>query len=74
MNYNVGSATLGLNVSIGGYNDKLHVLAHHVLERVKTLEIKEERLKVMKEDVRTLLCPKFQRECTDYSCLLLFIA
>lgn len=47
----------GLFIGVGGYNDKLDVLLQHVLDRVKSLEIKPDRLSVMKEEVRILrLC------------------
>ena len=34
-----------------GYNDKLHVLAKDVLEKAKFLQVKPERLEVMKDQV-----------------------
>lgn len=55
INYDFGSTSLGLYMSLSGYNDKLHVLSHHVLEKIKNLEIKEDRLKVMKEQVFNII-------------------
>ena len=52
LRYDLGSTTLGLYMSLSGYNDKLHVLAQHVLEKIKNLEIRKDRLEVMKEQVR----------------------
>ncbi|KAI5119937.1 hypothetical protein M0805_002126 [Coniferiporia weirii] len=52
LNYDFGATMLGVYISLSGYNDKLHVLAQHVLEKVKGLEIKEDRLAVMKEQVK----------------------
>ncbi len=41
----------GLYVSMNGYNDKVIVLVQHVLERVKQITVRPERLIVMKEEV-----------------------
>ena len=49
---NVAVSTLGIFVSVSGYNDKLHVLLRDVLERLKNVQIKADRLEVMKEQVR----------------------
>lgn len=38
-------------VHVQGYNDKLHVLLQHVLERIKTIQVKRDRVEVMKEQV-----------------------
>lgn len=51
LQYNFGSHTLGLLVALSGYNDKLPVLAHHVLEKARDITISPERLKVIKEHV-----------------------
>lgn len=51
LRYDFGATVLGLYISLGGYNDKLHVLTQHVLEKIRNLEIKEDRLEVMKEQV-----------------------
>lgn len=51
LSYEIGSTMLGFYVSISGYNDKQHVLLQHILRKVKSLEIKETRLAVMKEQV-----------------------
>ncbi|EJD02250.1 uncharacterized protein FOMMEDRAFT_109506 [Fomitiporia mediterranea MF3/22] len=52
LDYNFGSTALGLYINLSGYNDKLHVLAQHVLKKAKNLEIKEDRLAVMKEKAK----------------------
>ena len=49
--YSFSQHSLGLYVVLHGYNDKLHVLAKDVLERVKTLKVKPERLAVMMDQV-----------------------
>ena len=36
---------------MSGYNDKLHVLLLDVLERAKKLQVKQERLEVVREEV-----------------------
>ncbi|EMD38222.1 hypothetical protein CERSUDRAFT_82469 [Gelatoporia subvermispora B] len=52
LSYNFASQMLGLYVTLTGYNDKLHVLAHHVLERARSLQIVPERLQVMKDQAK----------------------
>ncbi|EJD02194.1 insulin-degrading enzyme [Fomitiporia mediterranea MF3/22] len=52
LDYTFGSTILGLYINLSGYNDKLHVLAQHVLEKAKSLEIREDRLAVMKEKAK----------------------
>ncbi len=42
---------MGLAVSVGGYNDKLDVLLQRLLEKARNLEIKPDRLDVIKEEV-----------------------
>jgi secreted Zn-dependent insulinase-like peptidase len=51
LQYTFASHSLGLWVTLSGYNDKLPVLAHHVLEKIKDIEVDPERLRVMKEQV-----------------------
>lgn len=43
-----------MSVSVSGYNDKLHVLLLDVLERMKGLQVKEDRLVVVREEVSNL--------------------
>lgn len=52
LSYNFGAHSLGLYVTLSGYNDKLHVLAKDVLKRAKALKVNPERLDVMKDQVR----------------------
>ncbi|KAH9950188.1 insulin-degrading enzyme [Amylocystis lapponica] len=52
LTYNFAGQTLGLYITLSGYNDKLHVLARDVLERAKNLQIKADRLAVMKEQAK----------------------
>ena len=51
LRYHLASHKLGVSVTVSGYNDKLHVLLQDVLERMKTLQVKEERLEVVREEV-----------------------
>jgi hypothetical protein len=51
LEYSFASHTQGLWVTLSGYNDKLPVLAHHVLERIKDIKVDPERLRVIKEHV-----------------------
>ena len=52
LNYNFGQQNLGVFVTLNGYNDKLRVLAHHVFEKAKTLQVKLDRLNLKKEEMR----------------------
>lgn len=52
LTYNLSGQSLGLYVTLNGYNDKLHVLAKDVLERAKNLKVQPDRLAVMKDQVR----------------------
>lgn len=53
LHYSVSSHRGGIVVSTNGYNDKLGVLLDTVLERLKTLVIKPDRLEIMREQVRS---------------------
>ncbi|KAI0362448.1 insulin-degrading enzyme [Trametes cingulata] len=52
LSYHFGGHALGLYMTLSGYNDKLHVLAKDVLERVRTLKVNPERLAVMKDQAK----------------------
>lgn len=52
LSYNFASHSLGTYITVNGYNDKLFVLMQHLLEKIKGLQVKQERLHVMKEQVR----------------------
>ena len=47
--YNFISSTIGVYLFISGYNDKLHVLLKAILERAKTLQVKQDRLDIIRE-------------------------
>ncbi|KAE9393629.1 insulin-degrading enzyme [Gymnopus androsaceus JB14] len=49
LSYNCYSHTKGIFVTLQGYNDKMSVLVRHVLEKVKNLEVLEDRMRVMIE-------------------------
>ena len=51
LQYDLGSTILGMCMTLSGYNDKLHVLAQHVLEKARNLDVREDRLAVIKENV-----------------------
>ena len=55
LRYDLVSTTLGLYMSLSGYNDKLHVLAKDVLERTRNLKVQPDRLAVMQDQVRVSL-------------------
>ena len=50
--YNFHPHSTGLIAAMSGYNDKMFVLAQHVLEKIKTLVVDPRRLEVIKESVR----------------------
>ncbi|KAG2157510.1 Metalloenzyme, LuxS/M16 peptidase-like protein [Suillus clintonianus] len=50
--FNSGSHRLGLMITLDGYNDKLPILARRVLETVRNLQVREDRLVVIKEKVK----------------------
>ncbi|KAG1761690.1 Metalloenzyme, LuxS/M16 peptidase-like protein [Suillus occidentalis] len=50
--FHCGSHHLGLMVTLDGYNEKLPVLARRVLETVRSLQVREDRLAVFKEKVK----------------------
>jgi insulysin len=52
LHYNVSSDKRALFVVCGGYNDKLHVLARRVLERIRHVDITPEQLAVVKEQYK----------------------
>ncbi|KAI0780630.1 insulin-degrading enzyme [Trametes elegans] len=52
LSYNFGGHALGCYMTLNGYNDKLHVLAKDVLERVRTLKVSPERLAVIKDQAK----------------------
>ncbi|KAG1891434.1 Metalloenzyme, LuxS/M16 peptidase-like protein [Suillus subluteus] len=50
--FHSGSHHLGLMITLDGYNEKLPVLARRVLETVRNLQVREDRLVVIKEKVK----------------------
>ncbi|KAI8989729.1 insulin-degrading enzyme [Trametes punicea] len=52
LSYYFGAHSLGLYVTLNGYNEKLHVLAKHVLERARNLEVRSDRLDVIKDQAK----------------------
>jgi insulysin len=49
LDYSVISHSMGLEISVSGYNDKLAVLLEKVLLTMRDLEIKEDRFEIIKE-------------------------
>ncbi|KAJ4493396.1 Metalloenzyme, LuxS/M16 peptidase-like protein [Lentinula lateritia] len=47
--YSCTSHTKGLYVTLQGYNDKMSVLVQHVLDKVKTLQVRPDRMRVVIE-------------------------
>ena len=52
LRYNVNGSLMHLSVALDGYNDKLAVLTQAVLEKLRRLEILEDRFQVIKEEVK----------------------
>jgi insulysin len=52
LSYSVISDMRSLTVSVNGYNDKLPVLMQRLLERVRSLEVKDDRLAVIVEQTK----------------------
>ncbi|KAI9058078.1 LuxS/MPP-like metallohydrolase [Trametes sanguinea] len=50
--YSVTNQIEGLTISVGGYNDKIHVLLRTVLEKLRSLKVLPDRLDVLKEKVK----------------------
>jgi len=57
VSYNFAPHQTGLYVTMSGYNDKMSILAQHVLEKVKGLVVDPKRLAVVKEEVSTFFIP-----------------
>jgi insulysin len=51
LSYSISSASTGLSITVGGYNEKAHVLLKRVLEKARTLVIDPQRFEVFKEQV-----------------------
>lgn len=49
LDYSIQNHAQGLDVSINGYNDKMHVLLEKVLLSIRDLEVKEERFDIIKD-------------------------
>ena len=49
LEYSLGSYSLGLDIEISGYNDKMPVLLEKVLASMRDLEVKNDRFKIIKE-------------------------
>jgi insulysin len=54
LGYDIGSWNLGIMITFWGYNDKLAVLGKHLVEHARNLQIKPDRLEVMKEQARSI--------------------
>ena len=49
LDYDLTAHSAGINIAVGGYNDKLPVLLEKVLITLKNLEIKDDRFEIVKE-------------------------
>ncbi|KAF9246345.1 Metalloenzyme, LuxS/M16 peptidase-like protein [Melanogaster broomeanus] len=59
LSYNFGAYSLGVVIYLKGYNDKLPDLSRRVVETVRSLQVHQDRLAVMKE--------KLQRQWENFS-------
>ncbi len=60
----LGSDSRGIEVTVHGYNDKLHLILDTVLQRLTDIQFKEDRLKVKKEEVSMIY--RFRRTYLIY--------
>ncbi|KAI0345483.1 LuxS/MPP-like metallohydrolase [Trametopsis cervina] len=51
LHYSIGSGSLGLNVVVSGYDDKLPLLLDVVLSRLRNVQLEQDRLKVKSEEL-----------------------
>lgn len=51
LTYNLGAHSLGVAMSVKGYNDKLPDFTRRIVEAVRNLQVCPDRLEVMKEKV-----------------------
>ncbi|KAL8865692.1 MAG: hypothetical protein Q9174_006752, partial [Haloplaca sp. 1 TL-2023] len=51
LDFQLSSYTMGLDIEVGGYSDKMAVLLEKVLVSMRDLEVKEDRFKIIKERV-----------------------
>ena len=47
--YNLGSCTMGIDIEVSGYSDKMSVLLEKVLVSMRDLEVKPDRFNIVKE-------------------------
>ena len=52
LDYNIKPNSVGLDIEISGYNDKMHVLLDKVLQTARNLEVKSDRFKVIKDKLQ----------------------
>ncbi|KAI0330109.1 LuxS/MPP-like metallohydrolase [Cubamyces sp. BRFM 1775] len=52
LSYAITNQIEGLTVSVGGYNDKIHVLLRTVLDKLRGLQVHPDRLRVLKEKIQ----------------------
>ena len=53
--YNLGAHSFGIAISLNGYNDKLPDLTRRIIEATWSLQVRQDRLEVMKEKVNWIL-------------------
>lgn len=51
LSYSLNSSYCGIQVTFGGYNEKLPVLAKTIMETITNFDVKEDRFAIYKEQV-----------------------
>lgn len=51
LSYGISETSDGLSATVGGYNEKAHVLLKRVLEKARTLVVDPHRFEVIREQV-----------------------
>lgn len=54
LSYTFSSEADGIVLTLDGYNDKLHVLARVVFEKIRSLQVDPKRFEIIKDQVRLL--------------------
>jgi secreted Zn-dependent insulinase-like peptidase len=49
--YNFAAISTGLYVSVSGYDDKISILTRNVAQKIRNLEVRPDKLEIMKEKV-----------------------
>ena len=59
LSYGIDESSSGLNLTVGGYNEKVHVLLNRILEKARALVIDPHRFEVIREQVPCFRTSKY---------------